>query len=432
MNFPEYKYLPAIWMSFFFIIVILAVINLFSSSYEILSFTAVFIHAVIVLIVLGTTPKLLRAIFIWAFLLRLFLLIWDLYARNIFPLPNSGRDSEMYYYFSIKIYEDISLISNPVRGGIYSKLIGTLFFIIGPMRMFAQYINVLLGLFVVITIHKTVSLLEINHRTTKAILLIAAFFPNSLMMSAIFIREIIPTFFVALSLYYCIRWYRFENLTNMLLSLVFLAIAILFHTGILGIFIGYSFFYLFYKKQNNKFQFNSQSIAAFAFIACIALIAVSVLGDSLYYKFREIEEMEDVFHITNKRLGNSVYLTALSINSPVEMILYGPIKTFYFLTSPLPMNWRGSMDILTFIMDSVLFMWVILYFLFNRKTFINRRPLIHGIVLVLICVSFIYGIGVSNSGTAVRHRQKLVPLFTVLYAVMLHERKDFNATIFRN
>jgi hypothetical protein len=423
MNTPELKYLPFIWLSLVITIIILGLIRITEPDYEVVSLLGVFIHSIIVLLILVTVPQTIKNILIWAFLARLLFLIWDTYARHIFILPNAGGDVGMYYGAAIKISENINLLNEPTRAGIFGKIMGTLFFIIGPQRMFAQYINVIVGLFVVITIYKMMNLLDISPVIQKTVLLIAAFFPNSLIMSAIFLREIIPTFLVSLSLYYFLLWYKNQALSNIIFSITILAFAAVFHSGVIGIFVGYAFFFLFYKKENNKFRFSTQTIVAFVVVGGLAYFTSTQFGDVMFGKFKGAEEMEDIYTQANSRLGESAYLTGMTINNPVQFMLYGPIKTFYFLTAPLPMNWRGGMDIFSFFFDSLIYfitLWVIWK---NWWSFRYKKPLIIGLLLTLVGVAFIFGIGVSNAGTAIRHRQKIIPLILILLAVMTDEKQ---------
>ena len=403
-----------------------SLLNYTNVDSEINSLITVFIHSVIVLFVLATFPNGFKTIIVWGFIFRILFLLWDFYARDIFILPNSGGDAGMYYENSVRISENLSLLSEPNRGGFYSKIIGILFYIIGPQRLFAQYINAIFGLFVVITVYKILLLLQLAPKVQKTIIFIAAFFPNSLIMSAIFLREIIPTFFVALSIYYFLLWYKKQALSNIVFSLLMLLIAAVFHSGVIGIFIGYAFFFLFYKNDQNAFKFSSQTIITFIVIGGIAYFATSQLGDVLFVKFKGAEEMEDVYVQANKRLGESAYLTGMSINNPVQFFMYGPIKAFYFLTAPLPMNWRGGMDIFSFFFDSLLYFITIWVIWQNWKYFKLQKPLIIGLIVTLIGVAFIFGIGVSNAGTAIRHRQKIIPLILVLLAVILHEKRSNN------
>src|SRR5690554_2453698 len=200
MNLYELKYTRIIWLSMIILIIVLALISPLKPNYEIVSFFGVFTHSIVVLLILLTFPEHIRKIFIWAFIIRVLFMIWDLYAREIFKFPNSGADTEMYYGASVRISENIELLGVPHRGGVYVKFLASLFYIICPARMISQYLNVLIGLFVVITVYKILLVNETAPQIAKTIVFIAAFFPNSLIMSAILLREIIPTFFVAVSI----------------------------------------------------------------------------------------------------------------------------------------------------------------------------------------------------------------------------------------
>ena len=266
-------------------------------------------------------------------------------------------------------------------------------------------------------------LLDVSPMIQKTILLVAAFFPNSLIMSAIFLREIIPTLFVALSLYYFLLWYKNQVISYIVVSLIMLAIAAIFHSGVIGIFVGFAFFFLFYKKENNTFRFSTQTIVAFIVVGGLAYFTATQFGDVMFKKFKGAEEMEDIYAQANSRLGESAYLTGMTINNPVQFIIYGPIKAFYFLTAPLPMNWRGGMDIFSFFFDSLIY-FITLWFIWKNWWAIrHKKPLIVGLILTLIGVAFIFGIGVSNAGTAIRHRQKIIPLMLIHLAVMMDEKE---------
>src|SRR5690554_2768897 len=98
----------------------------------------------------------------------------------------------------------------------------------------------------------------------------------------------------------------------------------------------------------------------------------------------------------------------------------------YILFYALYMNWRGGMDIFSFVFDSFLY-FITIWFIWKNWSYFNlQKPLIIGLIVTLIGVAFIFGIGVSNAGTAIRHRQKIIPLILVLLAVILHEKRSNN------
>lgn len=418
-----------IWLGYILEIGILALLKPFILDFNSVAIVAVTIHSLFTLVFLFFLKNKSSLILVSAFLIRVLFLVWDLYGRKIFVLPNSGSDSEMFYGSAILISENLTLLRD-TRGGFYSDINGLLFHLIGPQRMFAQYMNVLLGISMIFVIYKTLSLLNIDNYIKNIIITIIAFFPNSIIMSAVFIREVIPAFFVSLSLYYFIKWFKENKLKYMTSSFILIGIASMFHSGVIGVILGYTFTFLFYKKETNEFKFSSQTIISFILIFIVFFLAFNVLDSYIFGKFQDIDEISDIYRTaTPNGLGGSAYLANVKINNLPQLMIYGPIKSVYFLSSPLPMDWRGLLDVFTFFTDAFLYFGTIFYFIKNRKYLGNKKVLAISILLMIIGATFIFGIGVSNTGTAVRHRQKIISLFLVLLGIIMDEKRLYGKNI---
>ncbi len=412
-----------LWLGLLAEIFILGLLRPLITNFELVSITVVFAHIVFSVCRLIVLKNPLRWVYLAGFIGRCLLLFWDIYGRNIFSLPNSGADSEMFYLYAVAVSENSSLLGVKISGGIYSKIIGALFTFIGPQRLFGQYVNVLLGLSVVFILNHTLRLIKLDPVTVKKIVLIAALFPNSMIMSAIFLREIFPTFFVACSLWLFVKWYEQGKSAHIWMSLVMLGLAGMFHSGVLSLFFGYVFMFIFYDTEKKTWLFSHKSLFTFLMISAAAIFAYSMLNQMLFSKFQNVEEWEDIYTVANRRAGDSRYLVGLTINSPVQIALFGPVKALYFLFSPLPTDWRGFMDIFTFVFDSLLYLTVLWKLAASRIKLRCQKPLVIAVTLMITVSAFVFGLGVSNTGTAVRHRQKILPAFLLLYAVQTEEKR---------
>ena len=421
-----------IWIGFLLQIIILAFLKPFFTDYEGISVLMTLIHITYTLIVLAGFKNKQKFIFIGGYFARVALMFWDLYARNIFVLPNSGLDSEMYYENAIRISTNMELLSSMqgLRGGVYSQINGILFYFIGPQRLIGQYINVLLGLSTLYMIYRLLLLVEISTKTYRTALLIAAFFPTSVIMSAIFLREAFPTFFLAASLYFFIKWFKKSRYRDMILSFIMIGVSSAFHSGLIGVVIGYVFAFLFYHKKLNKFKFRFKSIVSFFIVVAVILLGTTVFGELIFKKFGNIDEISDIYGVGESfARGGSAYLKGLTINNPIQLFIYSPIRSFYFIASPLPWNWRGFLDVFTFFTDSILYLGSIFYFIKHKNSFRDRRILISILIIMILGSTTIFGFGVSNAGTAIRHRQKLVPLFIFLWGLMLDAKRSYAARV---
>lgn len=423
MKVVENKHIYIIWLS---LIAELFLISLFKNSitdYESIGFIIIIVHAIFSAFILLLDGSKYSMVLVWALIARLIFMLWDLNAQHIFLLPNAGGDTEIYYGWAKFVADDLNNLTESIRGGFYSKILGIIFHFTGPMRILGQYINVLLGLMVVIFVYRILVLLRVKDNVSKVILLIAAFFPNSLIMSAILLREILPTFLVVVSFYYFIKWYLNKNLFLFICSLVFLALASMFHSGVIGLALGYLTMFLFYNHSTEKFDFSFQNFILFLPVLAFVFLFSTSFGDIIFYKFRTLEEPSDIYDSVKTAAGGSAYLQGMTINNPIQFFLFAPIRAFYFLFSPLPMNWRGAQDVILFFIDSVFYGYVLYYFIRNKKYFLQNKQLIIILVVAILIVSLIYGIGVSNAGTAMRHRQKIVPIFLILLGVMMNEKE---------
>ena len=407
------------WIGILLIILTLSILQ----SNQIITITLILLHSIVIIIFLMRARILYSQIIIYGLILRIVFMLWDLYGRDIFIFPNSGGDAEGFFYCARLVQQDISYIFEPIYGGLYVKLNGVLFALVGTNRILSQYINVLFGLSTLIVIYGILKYINLDKKTFRRVLMIAAFFPNSLIMSAIFIREIMITFFISLSIYYFVKWFINSKNIDILLALILLGIASALHSGVIAIFLGYAFAILFYKHNIKKFKFDINTILLFTVMVISVFMIFTYFQDIFLVKFKNVESIQDVYTSANTAYGDSKYLTSLKINNPIELIMYGPIRALYFLSAPVPFDWRGLLDILTFILDS-LFYIIVLWKLFKyRKSLAKYKYLIIILLVITFSISMIFGIGVSNAGTAMRHRQKFITIFLLLYALTISGRE---------
>ena len=421
--------LKLIWIGLLVEIIILSIIRPYVIDFELVSYIAVSMHIIYTMAILIALNNNYNVIFLGAFLARITVMLWDIFARHIYLIPNAGHDAGAFYSIALSISENNDLLNETIRGGFFTKYNGLLFYWIGPQQMFGHYINVLIGLSVVFIIYEILIMLDLKQRVTKFTILISAFFPASIIMSAIFIREIVITFFVVCSLYFFIKWFKNSSYFDMLLSLVMLGLASIFHSGVVGIFFGYALMFMFYKQEVNVFRYNPRTIYVFLLLSLIVFFVVTEFSSLFLDKFLDPEaEFRDVYAVADiserRRVGESVYLTDVVINNYVDFIIYGPIKAFFFLTAPLPMNWRGFTDVFTFFLDSTLYLGTIAYFIKHRNNLKDKKILAFGLIIMLISVALIFGIGTFNAGTAMRHRHKIVPIFLIVLALMMDSKQS--------
>ena len=178
-------------------------------------------------------------------------------------------------------------------------------------------------------------------------------------------------------------------------------------------------------------------------ILLLFIITVLNVGSIGYIARGGVFSADDVFHrISGESYhrstldAGSAYLLNLQAHSWSEAILYTPIKTFYYLFSPLPTNWRGLVDVAAFLLDSCVHFYVIFnafsYLKQVKRTTINNSALGNskigtylvrtGVWQILLC-AIVFGLGTSTAGTAIRHRDVLLPIEALILSITLQRKK---------
>ena len=184
-----------------------------------------------------------------------------------------------------------------------------------------------------------------------------------------------------------------------------------YHEGLIAVAVPYLYAFIFYDRQKNKIKMNALNIACMttAFIVFLVFIG-SEAGQEYIQK-------------TNAETGGgSAYLTNLKVETPIEFLFAGPIKAVFLVYSPMPWLVRNPMDIITLLLDSSLWIYTTYLFVKNYKTIDSRYKLL---MLCIILGGFVYGMGTLNTGTAIRHRNKLMA-FTLVLMMAIKNKVDLD------
>ena len=349
---------------------------------------------------------------------RLFLVVFDIYGRNIYSLPNSGADSEGFYRSALAYANGYSV------EGAFPQVTGEVISWIGVSRLYMQFLLMLLSVAVLHLLAAMLCELRIDTARQRKVMYILCLMPNYAILSSIFLRESIVAFFAALSLWALIKWWVSGSERWFLFAFAAVFGASRFHSGTVAMAVGYIAIRLLYDKRRKTFHTSWKNI-----LPTILLVAVFVYlymnhKDILFGKMVNIETIDDI--ASGVARGGSSYAAYVGNSStPLNMLIYTLPRILFFLFSPFPWHWRGLSDIIAFCFNSVFYLWTVCsaYKYLRAKKTENRNLLIALLVIALVTV-FVFAWGTSNTGTAVRHRDKMVVLYGVILA--LTQRRRYN------
>ena len=352
--------------------------------------------------------------------MRLVLLLCT--SLDLFTVPDAHGDADAFH--------DLALAHpSPFEDGAahmtnYTRWLTVLYMLTDDSRWFAQYLNVVLSVLTLLYVRRILYVLDIQEMVAKRLLLVLALMPFVNVYSVVLMREAWVTFFVVLSLYYFVRWYM--QLGNGGIQIAKCMIAILLamwmHAGAIGFLFGYFIAFMTYYRAEDRIRISKSSYVALFFLALLVLVLILNVN-TLLAKFYVEDFGEYAETKSSGEGGNSDYLTWLDLSSPSKILLFIPLKAFYFLYSPIILDWRGLNDIAAFVLDSSVYI-VLSWFIIMRKVILPKYKLLKRYLLISFLVTTVmFSFGTSNAGTAIRHRAKMCSFLLIATSISI-EKKD--------
>lgn len=314
------------------------------------------------------------------------------------------------------------------------------FRIFGINRFVTCYVNAFLGMLAIYYLLKCFQLLNIERKVRIILLFVFSFNIFFILYGSDVFRESIYMTLVTISLYYFIKWTQNRKPMDVIVALIVLIPVVWLHTGYIMIAGGYIVVCIFYLKKVTfeRLVYKYVLVVAMGLFVIMAVFA-SLWGYALSSYMNHLNEGVSAFwsYFDNVLMGDnsnagSVYLLWMSgISSIWMMIIYTPIRMFYFLFSPIVWDCYRVQDFVIFITDSVVFLssfyYVLKVCIFRRKRSLVRSDGHYGVLVgtavVVLLTTIPFAWGTFNAGTAIRHRNCLLPFIIIQLAICLSARK---------
>jgi len=346
------------------------------------------------------------------------------------PFSISSNDDSLAYQKSASLffYEN-----KPHFRGVfhfYALFSGCIYKVFGDNTLLFQHFGVLMGVGGAWYIYKTLCLLSVSETSKKIGILWAVFSPNLFRSLTIYSTETWTYFLIAVSVFYFIKWHKEGKFASLAAAGIFCLWASLFNAGLLSLGLGYAVVFVLYDFKKRRFAFRIKTVIIGTVIAlAFTVVFTSALRPVLFRKFARLESVEGVSSRTrpSPRAGSG-YTAATSASGVQGIVVYTPVRMIYFLGSPMPWDWRGLIDIAAFFASGFIHLSIVFFFAryyFLAKKHSTERKFLLTMIIITFCALITFAWGVSNAGTAIRHRDKLVALFAVMLAVLADKKRIF-------
>lgn len=388
----------------------------------------VLITMIIFLIWILTNKKITknqRTLLLLAYLIRIVIIL--IRQTTKISIMYTGGDADGFNLIGEKIASNIILLKENMYGGFYTKILGILYYLIGTNRLFAENINILYAMGIFYNVFLIINQCDVKNNLKKNLLeIILVFLPHGILLSASLLREMIIGLFVILSLRYCINYIKFRSKKYIVLCFASIIVGAIFHAGVIFLIVGYVLVISFYSFKEEKIDIDAKKIIVFSIFTILLITFYVKYGNTFAGKIYNVD-LESRLESESK--GGSAYLGGKEINSIADIIIYSIPKTIYFLFSPMPWDFRGISDIVSFTVDSLIYFYLLYNIVKTRKNLSGgRKEIINLLLIGLLSTIFVFALGVSNAGTAMRHRYKLFPYILTMTILCTCNQKEETKT----
>ena len=390
---------------------------------DLIGFTSIAFVSTLTLIAGLLRPNIFRILFV-ALILRIVVMLIGHY---LVELPDSTADSRTFenYAWSLAQIGFFNLMDNYTGPDpkFISWLIAIPYSLFGRSVLMAQSISLIFGMSSVYLGWKIAKLIwddQIANKVAWAI----ALFPSLILYSVLVLRETYISFFLLVALYGVVSWIKSNNFKSLILTFLGFFAAIFFHGAMIvgaltfSIIIGViSFISLF--KLLFKYRIKIKNLIIFLiFIIFLSTYLSGKIRFTYIGTFETTSKIDNLLSRTNHSTrGEASYPEWTKVQSLNELFYKGPIRSLYFVFSPLPWDVKKPYHLIG-MLDACLYMYLV-FLIFQNRKIIWKDPALRVLLIILFSYIIVFGIGVGNFGTGIRHRTKFTIIFILLAAPLI-------------
>lgn len=370
-------------------------------------------------------------------ILALIVRVLTIFLNEFVPLPDSWGDADNFLKtaaeWSSEGFFNVYKYYPGLKTFFISWVIAFPFSIFGPSKLVAQSMSLFFGMYTVI-LGTSIAYKITDDKSAKIAGFILALFPTLILYSCLVLREAYVCFFLLLAINGLIDFINKKNFISLISIVIGFTGAYSFHGAMIAgpvflfmILIFTNIRVLIASLYRQKLNYINIIFIFFIIFLFISLSVVSIDFNNEYVgsltnigqKFDLIIERSKGYHD-----GSAKYPDWLVPNNRLEVLFKSPFRIIYFLFAPFPWDLSKISHIIG-MLDGFLYMFFT-YFIFKNLKYILNDKILKIIFWILIGYIIVYGIGVGNFGTGIRHRSKFIVLIIILAAPFIPKFVFFN------
>lgn len=395
----------------------------------------IFIILIVSLVSIVYSYERLRIVFhilLIGWLFRLALLLAQYY--GFFAIPGGGADAAAFIRYAGFLTElpwpAMLELFNPNHafngyawyGALVMRVVGFHELIMPAMNLLAGTVGLIFAIRIVQEMW--------GWKAAKIAAWILALYPFAAFNSAIALREEFAITAFVIGLYYLLKWARNQSVLGVFIAVVFFGIATTIHAGFVGAFVGLALFMGVRAFRSIRVLIKGKSITSREMLntlgslsGLVILVGIITVGGGLSIgkgitvggedgDDALVEAIESRFQRDSQ--GGSAYPSVIATGDPFAQPWLIPARMTYFHFSPFPWDIRSPRHLLGLV--SALLYIFLFYRIYKGWPQLRKRPEHEVMLFMLLGLTFVFAVGVTNIGTAIRHKTKFLSLIVVMAA----------------
>jgi hypothetical protein len=300
----------------------------------------------------------------------------------------------------------------------YHEMLGSAYKLFGVSHLFGEQLSILVFAFSCIVLLKLIRLIGLEYYSFSSLIFFGAL-PTMVMLGAITLRESYEILFFMLTVYFGVRISINEKLSIPCILLMVISAALMgsFHSALFvyAAFLIALFFVWSYRPISRFGNMKKLQLISLVFIpvslACLMVVEAKGLADlgllGIFFKFSNNENLTSV--IIRFREGSMLMFTRATYdlsfdNSSFFAIIGSSINIYiHYLFAPFPWQVNNFTDVYAAV-EAFSRMILISFALSGWWKAVGSQKRVLGLMLIIyFTVTFLWAIGTTNYGTAIRH-----------------------------
>jgi len=294
----------------------------------------------------------------------------------------------------------------------YKQFLGIVYYIFGPSHLLGQSLSILAFVLSCIVLLKLMRFLGVQ-RHQGAVLMFFGALPTMVLLGSVTLRESYQVLFFMLAVYYAVKFHMRKSYASVF-GVLMAALAMgFFHKGLMlyAVFLVISVTMWRIRPARGLWTISKSRLIALALLliglGSVLVFPMIVSGIPGIETMAAIIQGRGLEYVTHYRessaLSRATYGIMLDTSSWVSLALTSIQMFFYYLFVPFPWQVSNLMDLYA-AMESWLRLVLIIFSIKTWRAARGEQQRLYGLLLILyFSMAFLWAMGTTNYGTAIRH-----------------------------